>query len=460
MESLTLSSEERNQYQQHFLNAGPADGKLAGPVARANLLQSGLSSHQLGDIWELADIDKDGALDFDEYCIALKIVFSLLHGKIGSVPPVLPPGLIPETKYAFFGASMVGGGVQGAAVTQSQHQSQSPGIGGSSGAGALEWYVPGDDRSRYESVFAQHSRGSSHVRALDVDEFLNSLGIPRSAVSQAWALVDVRKYQQLNLDQFVYLLHVLNAVRTRGAQIPATLPSAVKDNIYRSLNLDSGLGGAGEGGSGSGRGSAGLGDSSYGPAGGAHSYRYGKSSVSSSVPNSRTNKAGLYGEKSGNVALADSYLSKLKSSSTFKNEAGSRYASTSKNAEEEKRLRAELDGLDDELRMLNREDDQQQQEQEQRGDSSGDRAGLEATLKELERLRDQKKAEKKRIEEQIRDGTSPGDAAESVQDIKQTVYKLEGHLSFLLSEKRAMDSFISSAKQELLDLQMEQIKLK
>ncbi|KAJ2660317.1 endocytosis defective- protein [Coemansia sp. RSA 1200] len=454
MESLTLSPEERNQYQQHFLNAGPVDGKLAGPVARANLLQSGLSSHQLGDIWELADIDKDGALDFDEYCIALKIVFSLLHGKISSVPPVLPPGLIPETKYAFFGASMIGSGVQGVAATQNQHQSQGTG----SGAGALEWYVPGDDRSRYESVFAQHSRGSSHVRALDVDEFLNSLGIPRPAVSQAWALVDVRKYQQLNLDQFVYLLHVLNAVRTRGAQIPATLPSAVKDNIYRSLNLDLGLGGTGEGGSG--RGSAGLGDSSYGSAGGgAHSYRYGKSSVSSSVPNSRTNKAGLYGEKSGNVALADSYLSKLKSSSTFKNEAGSRYASTGKNAEEEKRLRAELDGLDNELRTLNREDDQQQ-EQEQSGDSSGDRVGLEATLKELERLRDQKRAEKKRIEEQIRDGTSPGDAAESVQDIKQTVYKLEGHLSFLLSEKRAMDSFISSAKQELLDLQMEQIKLK
>ncbi|KAJ1667111.1 endocytosis defective- protein [Coemansia sp. RSA 1813] len=448
MNSLTISSDERQQYQQHFLNANPIDGKLPGSIARANLLQSGLTSQQLGDIWELADIDKDGALDFDEYCIALKLVFSLLHHVIPAIPPVLPPGLIPETKYKYFGAGMVSPGVQGSAVSIGSPAALSDAGALSAGqrqttGGAttttLEWYVPGEDRVRYEGMFSQYARGSAQVRLLDVDEFLNSLGISRPTVTQAWALVDVRKYQQLNKDQFVYLLHVLNAY-TKGARIPVTLPSAVKDNIYRSLNLDIGLGGGG---------------STDGMGSGSHSYRYGKSSVSSasltSASGSRSNKPGLYGEKSGNVALADSYLSKLKSSSTFKNEPGSRYASSSKNSEEEKRLRAELDDLESELRSIKREED------EQEGDS-GDSERLEATFKELERLRDQKKTEKRQIEEQICNG-KPAEP-ETLQDIKQSIYKLEGHLSFLLSEKRAMDSFISSSKQELLDLQMEQIKLK
>ncbi|KAJ2708760.1 endocytosis defective- protein, partial [Coemansia spiralis] len=79
MNSLSVSAEDEQQYRQHFYNANPVDGKLPGAAARANLLQSGLATTLLGEIWELADIDKDGALDFDEYCIALKLVFSLLN---------------------------------------------------------------------------------------------------------------------------------------------------------------------------------------------------------------------------------------------------------------------------------------------------------------------------------------------------------------------------------------------
>ncbi|KAI9505175.1 cytoskeletal-regulatory complex EF hand-domain-containing protein [Coemansia spiralis] len=411
MNSLAITPEERQQYQQHFLTANPADGKLPGSVARANLLQSGLPHQQLGEIWELADIDKDGALDFDEYCIALKLVFSVLNHTIPAVPPVLPPSLIPESKYRYFGSAISPGvvslGMQsmGLAAGQTGSYGLSPNT-------TLEWYVPNEDRARYESLFAQHARGSQ-VRLLDVDELLNSLGVPRPAVTQAWGLVDVRKYQQLNKDQFVYLLHVLSSC-TRGVRIPDALPAAVKDNIYRSLDLGANI---------------------EGPT----SHQYGK--PASTSQSSRT--PGLYGEKSTNVALADSYLSKLKTSSTFKNEAGSRYASSSKNVEEEKRLRAELEDLDAELRLLEQQDEPR------------DQSLLDETLSELESLRDHKKGEKKLAEQQ-----GSANDGESLQEIKQSIFNLEGHLSFLLSEKRAMDSFIESSKQELLDLQMEQVKLK
>ncbi|KAJ2872765.1 hypothetical protein FB639_004302, partial [Coemansia asiatica] len=160
---------------------------------------------------------------------------------------------------------------------------------------------------------------------------------------------------------------------------------------------------------------------------------------------------GLYGEKSGNVALADSYLSKLKTSSTFKNEAGSRYATSSKNAEEEKRLQAELKKLDEELKQLKEEEEEQSRE-------TRDGGILESTLKELEDLRDFKLQEKRQTEESQSSGSSG--SSETLQEIKQSIYNLEGELAFLISEKRAMDEFMTSGKQELVELQMEQMKLK
>ncbi|KAJ2162022.1 endocytosis defective- protein [Coemansia sp. RSA 552] len=422
MNSLTVSPEERQQFQQHFYNAGPVDGKLPGSAARQSLMQSGLPTQQLGEVWELADIDKDGALDLEEYCIALKLVFSLLNRAIDSVPPVLPPSLIPQGKYGHFTSTATDVLSSGGSLHQLAGSPQvvSPNA-------EMEWYIPNEERARYQGLFSQHT-GGSQVRFLDVDEFLGSLGLPRPTITQAWSLVDVRKYQELNQQQFVYLMHVLSS-HLKGTRIPAVLPPAVKDAIYSSLNLNS------------------TGSRTPEPA--SHGYRYGKPS-STAAGDSR--KPGLYGERSGNVALADSYLSKLKTSSTFKNEPGSRYASSSKRTEEEKRLKAELKGLDEELERLNAEST--------KAGSGAEEGGLGAALKELEELKEHKLQEKQGAEDRNARGPSNSDTGESLQDIKQSIFQLEGHLSFLQSEKRAMDEFMAKGRQELLDLQMEQVKLK
>ncbi|KAJ2462345.1 hypothetical protein EV174_007128, partial [Coemansia sp. RSA 2320] len=147
----------------------------------------------------------------------------------------------------------------------------------------------------------------------------------------------------------------------------------------------------------------------------------------------------------------------LKTSSTFKNEAGSRYASSSKNAEEEKRLRDELKELDEEVRRLQAEGELQEK-------NSRDEELLEITLAELNDLKEFKVKEKQQNElllskGQSASGHADGGSSETLREIKQSIFELEGHLSFLLTEKRAMDEFVAAGKQELLELQMEQIKL-
>ncbi|KAJ1960035.1 hypothetical protein GGI12_004019, partial [Dipsacomyces acuminosporus] len=53
-----------------------------------------------------------------------------------------------------------------------------------------------------------------------------------------------------------------------------------------------------------------------------------------------------------------------------------------------------------------------------------------------------------------------GSLEESVQDIKQSIFDLEGRLAFLQAEKKAIAEFLVSGKQELIELQMEQMDLK
>jgi len=80
------------------LQPGGMEGKLSGADARGVLLDSGLEVGQLRAIWDLADIDKDGFLDRDEFAVAWYLIKAAQAGK--PTPAVLPPALCPPSKKA------------------------------------------------------------------------------------------------------------------------------------------------------------------------------------------------------------------------------------------------------------------------------------------------------------------------------------------------------------------------
>ena len=63
---------------------------------REALLPTGLPREALRAVWELSDVDRDGALDADEFAVAMFLCRGALAGT--PVPPSLPPDVVPPSK--------------------------------------------------------------------------------------------------------------------------------------------------------------------------------------------------------------------------------------------------------------------------------------------------------------------------------------------------------------------------
>lgn len=80
---------------------------LKGDQAKAFFLKSGLATQVLGQIWNLADLNKDGKLDAKEFSIACYLIKKALTSPLGSacIPATLPSGLLIDPPVAAVAAA-------------------------------------------------------------------------------------------------------------------------------------------------------------------------------------------------------------------------------------------------------------------------------------------------------------------------------------------------------------------
>ena len=67
--------------------------KVTGLSAREEMMKSKLPINVLGNIWNLADCDKDGYLDDEEFALAMHLIKVKVNGN--DLPEKLPGHLIP-----------------------------------------------------------------------------------------------------------------------------------------------------------------------------------------------------------------------------------------------------------------------------------------------------------------------------------------------------------------------------
>ena len=105
-----IVSKERAKWDAVFKTLGPVNGKLTGSAAKKEMVKSRLPNPVLAKVWRLADVDGDGALDADEFALAMHLIHIKLEGF--DLPETLPDHLIPPSKKRRLanGSSSTGGG--------------------------------------------------------------------------------------------------------------------------------------------------------------------------------------------------------------------------------------------------------------------------------------------------------------------------------------------------------------
>lgn len=91
-----IVARDKPMYDEIFYTLSPVDGKITGANAKKEMLRSKLPNSVLGKIWKLADIDKDGMLDDEEFALANHLIKVKLEGH--ELPNELPAHLLPPSK--------------------------------------------------------------------------------------------------------------------------------------------------------------------------------------------------------------------------------------------------------------------------------------------------------------------------------------------------------------------------
>lgn len=228
-----LEEWEIKKYWEIFSGLKPVNNKLSGDQVSVVLKNSKLSEDKLAKIWDLSDIDVDGSLDFEEFCICMRLIFDLVNGTITQLPDTLPDWLIPSSKLYLVQANK-------AVLTNNNHSSDEDeelSLGSD-----FDWYISPGDKLRYEEIYSSASDKFGRITFNSLNGLYSSLrNVPETDVRSAWNLVNPRQSETIDKDQVLVFLHMLNQ-RENGKRIPRGVPAALRATFSKETpeyNIDS-----------------------------------------------------------------------------------------------------------------------------------------------------------------------------------------------------------------------------
>jgi len=393
-----LEEWEIKKYWEIFGGLKPVNNKLSGDQVSVVLKNSKLSDSNLSKIWDLSDIDTDGSLDFEEFCICMRLIFDLVNGTISSLPSELPDWLVPSSKAHLIQANraLSGHDQQNLRYSDSEDE-ESGGL-----SDQFDWYISPMDKSKYEDIYSSASDRFGRITYNSLNGLYNTLAnVPATDISSAWNLVNPRSSETIDKDQTLIFLHMLNQ-RSMGKRIPRSVPSSLRATFSKETpeySLDS--------------------------------------------HQAEIHKSGGTGGNSKH-SFADNYLERIGGSGLSKNTKGTDFSSTEGTDWEEVRLKRELADLEEKVRQKELETDSKQNERNKvlNGDGTSNNKTLQ-TRKELEQLLEYKQ---KQLIQDSKTGVNLSDISNDIDTVESQVQVLEQYLQQKKNEYNELKNQIAQAK--------------
>lgn len=230
-----IESWEVQKYWEIFNGLQPSpSGLLSGDKVATVFKNSQLAEGKLAKIWDLSDVDQDGNLDFEEFCIAMRIIYDIVNGVYSDPPETLPSWLVPQSKSHLVEANQ--------AITGKPMTASAQTTGGGNGSrrssaydddddltlnSGFDWYISPSQRNEYSSIYTANADFHGLISFDSLTELYSTLDIPRTEISSAWNLVNPRANEKIDKEQCLVFLHIL-AGRSKGYRIPRSVPASLR----------------------------------------------------------------------------------------------------------------------------------------------------------------------------------------------------------------------------------------
>jgi hypothetical protein len=187
-----VSPQERKHYLDIFkANDDDGDGFITGGQARNIFSSSGLHLQVLGQIWLMADLNKDQKLDPHEFVIAMYLIANRKRGF--ELPSVVPESLISSAW------------PDPSSPTQSAQN---------------EWIIPPAEKVKFDDLFKKTDTDlDGFVSGDQARNLFMRSGVPISELSRIWLLSDLTQDQRLDKQEFVIAMYLIHC-RLKGRELP------------------------------------------------------------------------------------------------------------------------------------------------------------------------------------------------------------------------------------------------